>query len=95
MFYSSYFKLTYRVFHLEFPRKYETLIILNIEILTIYKNVSSKFSLISDSVQFDGDNTTKEIRTLTAHAILSNSTREKISSVNLNSKHSSCTLSNT
>lgn len=95
MFYSSYFKLTYRVFHLEFPRKYETLIILNIEILTIYKNVSSKFSLISDSVQFDGDYTTKEIRTLTAHAILSNSIREKISSVNLNSKHSSCILSNT
>lgn len=87
MFYSSYFKLTYRVFHLEFPRKYETLIILNIEILTIYKNVSSKYSLISDSVQFDGDNTTKEIRTLTAHAILSNSIRKKISSVNLKSKH--------
>lgn len=91
MFYSSYFKLTYRVFHLEFPRKYETLIILNIEILTIYKNVSSKYSLISDSVQFDGDNTTKEIRMLTAHAILSNSIRKKISSVNLKS----CTISNT
>lgn len=83
------------MFHLEFPQKYETLIILDIEILMIYKNVSSKYSLISDSVQFDGDNITKEIRALTAHAILSNSIRKRISSVNLKSKDSSCTISNT
>lgn len=95
MFYSSYFKLTYRVFHLEFPRKYDTLIILNIEILMIYKNVSSKYSLISYSLQFGGDNITKEIYTLAAYAILSNSIRKKISSANLTSKDSSCTISNT